>query len=156
MDMADERPMATDGGASAEVAGERDDEPTERQSTVPSSEQAAKSGSQWPEWIEGMRRAAGFSEKVTARHPLAASRLTSAAALSTSKRGRMPHGMNRSGYPAHHSSTCQSLYARIMTSFTVRSGPSFRTCPEQPVQLGKLRPARVPPADMSRTRSCTS
>src|SRR5580692_4476841 len=97
MDMADDRPMATEAGASGEVEAAFDDEPTWRHSTVPTSEQAANNGSQWPEWIDGMWRAAGFSEKVTARHPLAARRRTSMAALSTSKRGRMPQGMNRSG-----------------------------------------------------------
>ena len=44
--MADERLMATLGGASGEVAALRDEEPTWRQSTVPTSEQAANRGSQ--------------------------------------------------------------------------------------------------------------
>ena len=95
--MADERLMATDGGASGVVDAALDDEPTCRHRTVPTSEHAAKSGSQWPEWIDGMCRAAGFSEKVTAWQPLPASRRTSCAALSTSKSGRIPQGMNRSG-----------------------------------------------------------
>ena len=107
--MSDDRLMPTDGGASAVVEADFEEDPTWQQSTVPSSEQAAKSGSQWPEWMDGMRSAAGFSENVTAWHPFAASRCTSAAALSTSKSGRMPQGMNRSGWAAHHSSTCQSL-----------------------------------------------
>jgi hypothetical protein len=97
MDMADESPMATETGASGEVEAALDEEPTWQQSTVLTSEQAAKSGSQWPEWIEGMCKAVGFSEKVTAWHPLSARRRTSCAALSTSKRGRIPQGMNRSG-----------------------------------------------------------
>src|SRR5438105_378632 len=74
-------------GASLDVCDDRDDEPTWQQSTVPSSEQAANSGSQYPEWMDGMRRASGFSENVTAWHPLAASLRTSLAARSTSKRG---------------------------------------------------------------------
>src|SRR5580692_1466073 len=97
VDMTEERLMATDGGASGVVPAAFDDEPTWRQSTVPSSEQAPNRGSQCPEWMEGMWRAAGFSEKVTAWQPFWARRRTSAAALSTSKSGRMPHGMKRSG-----------------------------------------------------------
>src|SRR6516165_1211463 len=116
--MIDERLMPTEGGALGVVEADFDDDPTWQHSTVPSSEQAANSGSQWPEWIEGMRRAAGFSENVTAWHPLAARRCTSAAALSTSKSGRIPQGMKRSGWAPHHSSTCQSLYALIMISLT--------------------------------------
>src|SRR5271169_4360209 len=127
MEAVDDRLMGTDGGASGVVDAALDEEPTCRHNTVPSSEHAANSGSQWPEWIEGMRSAAGFSEKVTAWHPLPASRRTSRAAFSTSNSGRIPQGMNRSGYAAHHSSTCQSLYALIMISLSSRSGPSFRT-----------------------------
>src|SRR6185437_2309153 len=107
--MSEDRLMPTDGGASGVVEADLEEDPTWQQSTVPSSEQAAKSGSQWPEWMEGMRSAAGFSEKVTAWQPLAANRCTSSDALSTSKSGRIPQGMNRSGWAAHHSSTCQSL-----------------------------------------------
>src|SRR5580693_8256070 len=107
--MREDRLMPTDGGASGVVEADFEEEPTWQHSTVPSSEQAPKRGSQWPEWMEGMWRAAGFSENVTAWHPFAAKRLTSAAALSTAKSGRMPQGMNRSGWAAHHSSTCQSL-----------------------------------------------
>ena len=97
IDMTEERLMATDGGASGVVPAAFDDEPTWRQSTVPSSRAAANSGSQWPEWIDGIWRAAGFSENVTAWQPFPARRRTSAAALSTSKSGRMPQGMKRSG-----------------------------------------------------------
>src|SRR6516225_11846855 len=97
MDMADDSVMGTPGGASGEVATERDDEPTWQHRTVPSSQQAANNGSQYPEWIDGIFSACGRSENVTAWHPLAASRRTSAAARSTSNKGRMPQGMNRSG-----------------------------------------------------------
>src|SRR6516165_10346061 len=107
--MTDDRLMPTDGGASGVVDADFEEDPTWQHSTVPSSEQAAKSGSQWPEWMDGMRSAAGFSENVTAWHPLEARRCTSSAALSTSKSGRSPQGMNRSGCAPHHSSTCQSL-----------------------------------------------
>ena len=96
MDAEDEIPMATETGASGEVEAALDEEPTWQQSTVLTSEQAAKSGSQWPEWIEGICSVVGFSEKVTAWHPCRPGR-TSCAALSTSKRGRIPQGMNRSG-----------------------------------------------------------
>src|SRR4029077_20806774 len=84
-------------GASVDVCDERDDDPTWQHSTVPSSEQAANSGSQYPEWIDGILRASGFSENVTAWQPLDARRHTSTAARSTSKRGRIPHGMKRPG-----------------------------------------------------------
>ena len=57
------RPTAAHRGSSTAAL---DEEPTCRHKIVPPSEHAAKSGSQWPEWIEGMCSAAGFSEKVTA------------------------------------------------------------------------------------------
>ena len=94
---ADDRVMGTLGGASAEAPTERDDEPRWQHSTVPKSLHAANSGSHAPEWIDGMPSIAGFSEKVTAWQPLLARRFTSATARSTSNRGRMPQGMNRSG-----------------------------------------------------------
>src|SRR5580692_12187389 len=97
MDMTEESPMPTDAGASADVEAALDDDPTCRQRTVSDSQHAAKRGSQWPEWMDGMWSAEGFSENVTAWHPFAASRRTSFAALCTSKSGRMPHAMNRSG-----------------------------------------------------------
>ena len=76
---------------------------------MPSSQHAANSGSHAPEWMLGIPRPAGFSENVIAWQPFAASRRTSAAAASTSNSGTIPHGMKRSGYAPHHSSTCQSL-----------------------------------------------
>ncbi len=48
-DMTDERLMPTDGGASGVVDADLDEDPTCRHNTVPSSEQAPKSGSQCPE-----------------------------------------------------------------------------------------------------------
>jgi hypothetical protein len=93
----DDAVIATLAGASAEVSVLRDDEPRWQHSTVPSSEQAANSGSQWPEWMLGMPSPSGFSENVTAWQPFSASRRTSFTARSTSNRGRMPQGMKRSG-----------------------------------------------------------
>src|SRR5437762_10222586 len=97
IDIVEERFILTLGGASLAAGAERDDDPTWQHSTVPTSQHAANSGSQAPEWIDGICSASGFSENVTAWQPLAASRRTSAAAFSTSNSGRMPHGMKRSG-----------------------------------------------------------
>src|SRR4051812_30397153 len=97
IDIVDDDVIFTLAGASAAAGADRDDDPTWQHSTVPTSQHAVNSGSQWPEWIEGMLSASGFSENVTAWQPLAASRCTSAAALSTSHSGRIPHGMNRPG-----------------------------------------------------------
>src|SRR5262245_14703450 len=105
----DDNVIGTLAGASLVVDDAFDEEPTWQHSTVPSSSHAAKSGSQFPEWIDGMFSASGFSLKVTAWHPFAARRCTSLAASSASHSGRIPHGMKRSGYAPHHSSTCQSL-----------------------------------------------
>src|SRR5215831_8331564 len=69
-------------GASGEVAGIRDDEPMCMHTTVPVSWQAAKNGSQWPEWIDGRPSGWGFSENATAKLPRDAERRTSAAASS--------------------------------------------------------------------------
>src|SRR6266496_973085 len=121
--MPDDRLMGTGGGASGDVLAAFDDDPMWQHNTVALSEHAANSGSHSRVWMLGMPRPAGFSENVTAWQPLSARRRTSLAASSTSNSGRMPHGMNRSGYAPHHSSTCQSLYAWIITRFTARSGP---------------------------------
>src|SRR5688572_25865159 len=94
---ADDVVMLTPAGASTADIGLRDDEPRWQHRTVPVSLHAANSGSHSPEWIEGMLSASGFSEKVTAWQPLSARRRTSAAALSTSNNGKMPHGMKRPG-----------------------------------------------------------
>src|SRR5690349_24121336 len=99
--------MGTGGGASGPVDADFDDDPTWQHNTVPVSQHAAKSGSHASVWMLGMPRPAGFSENVTAWQPLSASRWISFAHSSTSKSGRMPQGMNRSGYAPHHSSTCQ-------------------------------------------------
>src|ERR1700689_225688 len=90
MDIADDVVILTLAGASVAAGMLRDDEPTWQHSTVPTSGAGAKSGSQFPEWIDGMLSASGFSENVTAWQPLPARRRTSVAARSTSKRGRIP------------------------------------------------------------------
>src|SRR3954447_17815665 len=154
--MVDDKLIGTGAGASGEVDADFDDDPTWQHSTVPVSQHAANNGSHAVVWMLGMPSPAGFSENVTAWQPLRASRCTSAAASCTSNSGRMPHGMKRSEYAPHHSSTCQSLYALIITRLRSRSGPALSTWPEKPVKFGKLSPASWPPADMSRTRSCTS
>jgi hypothetical protein len=46
VDMTEDRLMPTDGGASGVVEADFEEDPTWQQSTVPSSEQAAKRGSQ--------------------------------------------------------------------------------------------------------------
>src|SRR5205814_7261984 len=95
--IADVRFIGTGGGASGAVDALFDEDPTWQQSTVPVSEHAANSGSHASVWMLGMPRPAGFSENVTAWQPLSSRRRTSAAASSTSNRGRITHGMNRSG-----------------------------------------------------------
>ena len=65
-----------------------EDEPMCRHTTVPSSEQACQNGSQWSLWTLGQPSLEGFSEKVTAWQPLAATRRTSAAMSSGSQMAR--------------------------------------------------------------------
>ena len=74
-----------------------DDEPMCRHTTVPSSAQAVQKGSQWSLWKLGQPSLAGFSEKVTAWQPLAATRRTSAAASSGSQMTGRREGMKRPG-----------------------------------------------------------
>src|SRR5260370_39829731 len=109
MAMTDDRFIGTGGGASGTVDAAFDDEPTWQHSTVPSSLQAAKSGSQASVWMLGIPIPTGFSENVTAWQPFAASRRTSVAASTASKSGRIPHGMKRPGWAPHHSPTGQAL-----------------------------------------------
>src|SRR5205807_4845693 len=85
--------MATDGGASAEVAGILEDEPMCMQTVVRVSSHAAKNGSHSPVWMLGRPRCTGISLKHTARAPRSALRRTSAAASSTSQRGIRQRGM---------------------------------------------------------------
>jgi hypothetical protein len=100
---------ATPVGASGEVAGMRDDDPMCMLIVVAVSAQAAKNGSQKPEWIDGSPRWGGISLKHTAWTPRAALRRTSSAARSASHSGTMMSGMSRPGWSPHHSSTIQSL-----------------------------------------------
>src|SRR6478752_5242564 len=86
-------------------------EPMCMATTVPVSAHAWKNGSQYPEWMLGSPSHDGSSENATARTPRAALRRTSAAASSASHSGTRQSGMSRPLLPAHHSSTCQSLYA---------------------------------------------
>ena len=87
----------------------RDDEPMCMLMVVRVSWQAARNGSQAPEWIDGSPRWGGISLKHTAWTPRAALRRTSAAASSASHRGTMMSGIRRPPESAHHSSTIQSL-----------------------------------------------
>ena len=104
-------------GAFIAVTTMSDDEPMWRQITVPWSEHAAKNGSQCGSCHDGNPSFAGFSEKVIAWQPLAATRATSARhQLADPRCGGSASGMNRSGYAPHHSSMCQSLYAWSITS----------------------------------------
>ena len=66
-------------GASIEVIVSCDDDPMCRHTTVPSSDTACQNGSQCSLWKLGQPSFSGFSEKVTARQPLAATRRTSSA-----------------------------------------------------------------------------
>ncbi len=91
------RAMSTSNGASGAVMTICDEEPMCRHTTVPSSWQARQKGSQWSQWKLGQPSLEGFSEKVTAWQPLAATRRTSAAMSSGSQMAGMDRGMNRPG-----------------------------------------------------------
>ena len=96
-------------GASIEVMVSWEDDPMCRQTTVPVSDTALQNGSQCSLWKLGHPSFSGFSENVTARQPLAATRWTSAAMASGSHTAGRARGMNRPGCDPHHSSMCQSL-----------------------------------------------
>ena len=64
---------------------------------MPVSAHAANNGSQYPEWIDAILRASGFSENVTAWQPLAAMRLTSLDISSGLQIGGIDSGMKRPG-----------------------------------------------------------
>src|SRR6476660_2873849 len=101
--------MSTSIGASSAVITIFDDEPMCTFTTVPSSSHVAKNLSQCPEWMLGCPRCTGFSENVTAKQPLSATRRTSAAILSTSHIMGIASGIKRPGYAPHQLSMCQSL-----------------------------------------------
>ncbi|MEZ5136566.1 MAG: hypothetical protein R2699_16335 [Acidimicrobiales bacterium] len=71
-------------GASIEVITSSDDDPMCRHTTMPSSEHAFQNGSQCSLCRLGQPSFSGFSEKVTARQPLAATRRISSAQTSGS------------------------------------------------------------------------
>ena len=82
------------------------------QTTVPSSEHACHTGSQWSVCRLGSPSGTGFSGNVIAWQPFFATRRTSSAIACGSQMGGTASGMKRSGAYPHHSSMCQSLYAR--------------------------------------------
>ena len=84
-------------GASIEVIVSSEDEPMCRHTTVPVSDTACQNGSQCSLWKLGQPSFSGFSENVTARQPLAATRCTSAAIASGSQIAGRASGMNRPG-----------------------------------------------------------
>ena len=98
--------------------------------TVPVSAHAAKKGSQYPEWMLSSPNHGGSSENATAFTPRAALRRTSAAASSTSHRGTRHNGIRRPALPAHHSSTCQSLYASTHSRASSLSFALRKICPQ--------------------------
>src|SRR5579872_4896990 len=71
-----DRVMRTSKGESGEGTTISEDEPMCMHTTVPSSAQAVQKGSQWSLWKLGQPSLDGFSEKVTAWQPLAATRRT--------------------------------------------------------------------------------
>ena len=72
----------------------------------------------------------GSSENATAFTPRAALRRTSAAASSASQSGTRHSGMRRPLLPAHHSSTCQSLYASTQRRASSLSFAFRKICPQ--------------------------
>src|SRR5260370_36665363 len=100
--MTDDRFIGTGGGASGAVDALFDDDPTWQHSTVPTSEQAAKSGSQASVWMLGIPRPAGGSGDVRGGDPFAAGRRASRAPPSRSDRGTHPHGGSPAGYARPH------------------------------------------------------
>ena len=86
-----------------------DDEPMCKHTTKPVSSTASQSGSQWSVYTDGSPSVVGFSEKATARAPMAAVRRTSSPAATGSQSGTTIRGMSRWGSVAHHSSRMKSL-----------------------------------------------
>lgn len=98
-------------GASGEILGIVDDDPTCIDATMPTSLAVAitRSQNRFLSLIVGRPRGAGFSEKANAVTPLAAIRSISPAANLGSHFGISMRGMYRPGAAPHHSSTIQSL-----------------------------------------------
>ena len=89
--------IITSGGASTAGTASRPEDPMCTFRTVPVSDSARHSGSQCSEWKLGYPITAGFSLNVSERHPLAATRRTSAAHASGSQIAGSAIGMNRPG-----------------------------------------------------------
>jgi len=131
-----------------------DDDPTGGTTQFRRPSRQQKVGPQWPEWIDGICRAAGFSEKVT-RGTLECEPSYLRRALSTSKRGEShrnePVGVG--GTPLVDMPVVVGLDHDLVHG-QIRA--FVQDLPGEARPIGKFRPARVPPADMSRTRSWTS
>src|SRR3954468_1761684 len=139
-------------GASGEVMTSSDDDPMCRQTTTPSSLHACQKGFQWSVWKLGQPSFDGFSEKVTACDPMRAVRRTSSASTCGSQIAGNEQGMNRPGCVPHHSSMCQSLYARTIARATSLSSVRPNSCPQNCGNEGKHNDPRRPFASMSLTR----
>ena len=145
-------------GASAEVDGIDDDEPMCIDTVVSDSPQACHTGSQAPVYIEGRPSLEGFSEKATAKHPLAAQRRTSAAAMWGSHSGSSASGISRPcPAPPPQSSIIQSLYMRRHSAASSLSSRSRNPCPQnRGKMLGKLIAAFTWLMSMSASRAVCS
>ena len=64
--------------------------------------------------------------------------------------------MKRPGYVPHHSSMCQSLYARTIASATSLSSVRANSCPQKCGNEGKHNEPSTPFAFMSMTRASMS
>src|SRR3954447_17171434 len=103
----------TAAGASGDADGIDDDDPMCMLIQTSLASHAAKNGSQWSVWIDGRPNLGGISLKQTAWTLRAALRSISSTASCTSHRGTMMSGIKRPPLSPHHSSTIQSLYARM-------------------------------------------
>src|SRR5947208_15453956 len=133
----------TAAGASGDAAGIDDDEPMCMLIQTSPSAQAAKNGSQWSVWIDGSPSLGGISLKHTACTPRSLLRRISAAAMSASHRGTMMSGIRRPPLSPHHSSTIQSLYARMHASPTSLSWANENVCPQNRGKVGNDSDASV-------------
>ena len=147
------RLMSTSIGASGAVIASFPDEPMCMHTTVPSSLHACHNGSQWSVCRLGRPSGTGFSGNVIAWQPFFATRRTSSAIACGSQIGGIASGMKRSGAYPHHSSMCQSLYARQNASAASLSSSWPKSRPAKPGSDGKLSEPSRPLADMSSTRS---
>src|SRR5947209_686879 len=93
--------IITSGGESTAGMESFPDEPRWIDSTVPVSQHAFQSGSQYSLWKLGYPRVAGFSVKLREWHPFSATRRTSCAVSSASQIAGTAMGMKRPGWAAH-------------------------------------------------------